>query len=598
MSVLENLILIAQDEKQSSYRRRQAVVDLLKDHQQSDKTFAVVEKLCESKDNYFIREIVGTLKGIDNPLVLPSLRLALASDDDYVKRDVIQILSKVGTSEDLVALKALCEVKAYSVASAAKQAVDDLATRFEVLEKTEVNEAQVDEPKEVVEDAIEEVQAPVEKASEPLSEPEEQVKPELVKEDISPDLLDEHRESLHDNSIFKDEGVASVHESYEQRSSLEYSDVAPALCGVDQKFDEKKMAAVFQAHYQSAQVLYKQLNECQKQLPLKEKKMSERRRELTLLEADKADDIELSLESTEEESKKTADLKWQIKKTNVDLESLTTENQGFFKNLFNSFSQDRQQDLEDEKKQLEKQLKKLQKELHACEGQLLEEQTVTTQLKQPLITLRQEFVASEADRDDCLKKMVGLEKDINSLYAELIDTQESFDFLQIKSALAKKVILKVITLKFEMTELKGTQSNLEQELKEIEAYSTTSVNELGKSLSTSFRIEKKTIKDEVGISASLNFKEESSFFGGYDNASGSAHGKGKATLRYEISESSWQPASNLSKTVRDFRTNYERLGEASACLELLNIESIRQQMTLDQYIDYLRVLIEGYMSHE
>ena len=110
MSVLENLILIAQDEKQSSYRRRQAVVDLLKDHQQSDKTFAVVEKLCESKDNYFIREIVGTLKGIDNPLVLPSLRLALASDDDYVKRDVIQILSKVGTSEDLVALKALCEV--------------------------------------------------------------------------------------------------------------------------------------------------------------------------------------------------------------------------------------------------------------------------------------------------------------------------------------------------------------------------------------------------------------------------------------------------------------------------------------------------------
>ena len=61
----------------------------------------------------------------------------------------------------------------------------------------------------------------------------------------------------------------------------------------------------------------------------------------------------------------------------------------------------------------------------------------------------------------------------------------------------------------------------------------------------------------------MNFKEESSFFGGYSNASGAANGKGTATMRYEISETKWEPVASLEENLGKFRARFERLGEAS-----------------------------------
>ena len=108
MANFDSLVAVAEDEKQSSYKRRQAVTDLLKNHQDNELSDRVFANVSQSDDSYFVREIVSAVRDINAPQLLPVLRQILATGDDYTKRDVIQILGKSGSQEDLDLLEPLC----------------------------------------------------------------------------------------------------------------------------------------------------------------------------------------------------------------------------------------------------------------------------------------------------------------------------------------------------------------------------------------------------------------------------------------------------------------------------------------------------------
>ena len=346
MTDLDSLVLVAEDEEQSSYKRRQALSDLMKHHHEDERSYTAFKNATQTNDSFLIREMVSSVKDVKAPKLLPILRDLLSVGDDYTKRDVIQVLGKNGDAEDLKLLESYGKDKSYSVSYAAKQAIASLEKKLAETsvedEVSEPQEAKV-EPAEVIEETVEEasvedeVSKPQEAKVEPAKVIEEVTVPETLEKSVvdqkpvavPSEFLNEERDSLHDNSIFKEQHLDDVHRHYEEKSELSFSEVAPALFAVDQGFENTRLKQFFGIHLQSAQALYKQLQECQKQLPVKEKKLSETRRRLTMLEADKADDIEILKSTVVESCKKSKDLEWEIKKAKLDIENLEKENKKF-----------------------------------------------------------------------------------------------------------------------------------------------------------------------------------------------------------------------------------------------------------------------------
>ena len=627
MNDFESLVATVEDDKQSSYRRRQALTDLLANHQGNKRSYEAFRTVTQGDDSFLVREMVSAVKDVKAPGLLPIMRDLLKVGDDYTKRDVIQVLGKNGGAEDLRILEAYCSDKSYSVSYAAKQAVANLEKKLAEIPEPDVQEIeeskeaetivdeetvlQPEENKAVLESP--ETTEEIEEKSEDESKTEPEAFPELEKtaepstEEVSEimqettgidsDLLNEKRGSLHDNSIFKDKQLVDVHRHYEDQSEFTFSEVAPALFSESKGFDNPQLKKFFGVQIQSVMSLYKQLKECQKQLPEKEKKLSECRRKLTMLEADKADDIEISKSTVVERSKKSKDLEWEIKKIKLDLKDLDEENNKFFISLLNSFSEDRQVEIDNKKKDLEKNLDKLKKKLSESDVELNEDQTEVEALKKPLIALEQELKNCENDRDSCLKRLMSAEQEINAAYLKVItesyDVEDHLSFLNEKSVIAKSIVTKLKLLVEKLSLTKAELSRLEESLKDLDSNSYASTKTLGDSLEKSFRTVRTSAKEKVSVSANVNFKEESSFFGGYSNASGSAQGKGSATMRYEISETKWEPVASLEENITKFRGQYEKLGEISTASSILRGKITSQENQLRQYIDYLRMMIEG-----
>ncbi|MCM8529980.1 MAG: hypothetical protein NE330_02370 [Lentisphaeraceae bacterium] len=609
MAEFDDLVSVVEDDKQSSYKRKQALTDLIKNFKDDDKTLTVLEKVFQTDDSFMLREAVSSFKNIaasDQHLVI--LKGLLSKDDDYLKKDVIQILGDSGSASDLEIIKSYTEESSYSVSYAAKQALSKLEERLAAVEVAPEPEALKEEKPEVVEEVstsdkeVSTVEVTVE--DEPVVEDTpivhkvtKAVETSQVDETLQEDLLNEKRESLHDNSIFKDKTISAIHQEYEQTSTSEFSEQVPAFFANSQSVNEPVLKKFFGGSSQSALALYNQLESHQHQLPSLENKLSEIRRQLTFLEADKADDVELSTTSVKDTTKDTDELKWQIKKCEVRLKDIETENNSFFKSFFNSLSQDKQEKIDSEKRELEKTLKSLKNELDESEMSLLEGQAEAQQLMQPFLVLQQELSSAELARDSCLEKISSIDQEINDHYLRYVfeteELEKSLSFLGDKTPVFESILKKLAILKVQVQKSETLIEVENVKLVSAKDSALEKINALGTAIEKGFQTVKRPHQTNVSIKANISFKEESSFFGGYSNASGSAHGVGNATLKYDIVDTTWMEVAELPSRIEAYEDGFSELGQLSGKIELLDKTCRSQQIQFRQYVDYIRLMVES-----
>ncbi|MCM8537329.1 MAG: hypothetical protein NE334_15420 [Lentisphaeraceae bacterium] len=610
MAEFDDLVSVVEDDKQSSYKRKQALTDLIKNFKDEEKTFSVLEKVFQTNDSFMLREAVSSFKNIEaSEQHLVILRGLLDKDDDYLKKDVIQILGDSGNASDLEMIKAYTEESSYSVSYAAKQALEKLEERLAHVE-------------EVVEPEVVVVEAPEIFEEEPEAVLEETSEPELIAEEASvidedpivhkvsktvetsaetekpqEDLRNEKRESLHDNSIFKDKTISAVYQEYEKESTVEFSEQVPAFFTNSTTVNESALKKFFGSSFQSALALYNQLDSHQQQLPSLENKLSEIRRQLTFLEADKADDVELSETTVKDTAKDTEELKWQIKKCEVDLKDIETENNSFFKSFFNSLSQDKQEKIDSEKRELEKTLKSLKEELDESEMSLLEDQTEVQQLMQPFLVLQKELETAEHARDSCLEKLSSVDQEINNHYVRYVfeteELEKSLNFLGAKTPVFESILKKLSVLKVQIEQSESLLEIENVKLKSAKDSTLEKINALGSAIEKGFQTVKRPNKTKVDIRANIGFKEESSFFGGYSNASGTANGSGMATLQYDIVDTTWMEVAELPSRLEAYESGFSELGQLSGKIELIDKTCRSQQIQFRQYVDYIRLMVES-----
>jgi len=652
MSDFNSLIEVAEDDKQSSYRRRQAVTDLLKRHPEEAQTLKVVETLLSGDDVSLQRDIVGALKDSPHPRVLPVLKPLLSIDDDYLRRDAIQVIGRIGSKEEVALIEELTGDSSFTVSYAAKSALSDINRRLDqehVVEvpEPEVTEEQVvenevsepeeagpsvedipDEPKDVLEpetdkedDRVEETEEIAESekseeesvANEEASEPVEEVKEEAQdksdeKEESSKpsepvEEMKPHEQklpsSLHDNSIYGEESIEDVNKKVSDEIESEISEKAPILTSSTNADNSSNLKSFFDEESHLALALYKQLATYSDELPAKEAVVSETKRQLTLLEADKADDVEASKESIKSEQGDVDEVKWQLKKAKKDLNDYEKENESVLSSLMFMFSADKKDEVVAEKAKLQKKIRELKQQLSNEEEELSYHKTEKKALLQPIIDLRKQLDVKMKDRDAVIEKVVGAERDINELITRLLldsngeKLKQRLSFLQ-KShyPMARLATEKIISLVSKVRNEELNVEKLQEKYEESVNGASDQLVALGDELSKCLVRKETSVKKEVSVKVSVGFREEESFFS-FSNASGSASGSGVARGTMKVEELLWRESPNLKGSIDSYAKGFHDLGAKAAERELGEIAYSSSYALLNSYIDYLRTLIEA-----
>ena len=616
MSEMNELFEVAEDKTQSSYRRRQAVSDILKEYPEDSRTLNLLNNLLGDADQHFKRDLVSAMRDVSSPQLLPVLKPMLSEDDDYLRRDIIQLIGKVGTADDLSLIEPLCDDKSFSVNYAAKQAVEAIKNRLPVIEKApepvEPVETAVEEnPQEILEPVPEAPTAPEKPEPEPAIAPEvisalepvepaadEAVKPEPTVSEKIPRELQQVPESIHNNSIFEEKSADEVREDFENRISSTYTNLTPLLTVTGTPDSSQILKDFFAARYQVALTLYKHLEKASKELPQKELELSQTRRKVTLYEADKADDLEASEDSVEEKSKDVEEIEWQMQKTRKELSDIEAENKHLLESVWLALSATRKQEMEQKKAELNKKLSKLKKQLANEEAEFQKHQSESLSLGEPLKLLRDELQQKEKDCQTCRQKVARLDAEINQFYQEYLlgldplEMEQALKVFKGKGVVAEAAARRIIKA---VARFKNLIEQVEQEKAQqtpaIES-SQQKLQVLGEELAKCFYVNKKSRSEKVSIDASVKFSEEKSFWG-YSNASGTASGRGEATARYEIEDIEWRPSPSINNALEDLTTDMQVLGQKSATLEQLEFETSAAAVLLRDYIETVRCFVES-----
>ena len=633
MSELNNLLELAEDDRQSSYRRRQAVSDLLKKHPAEERTLGVVKQLLSGNDNSLKRDIVGVLKDFTKPEILPLLKPLLSTDDDYLRRDAIQLIGKTGGKDEIALVEALTTDASFTVSYAAKTALSEIERRIvqnavpetaaeeepeevEEIPQTEIQEsAELEEATEEVEEipqpaneesaeleeAVEEEPEEVEEADEEFEEKAESVQNADKKEPAGEIKPHEQKlpASLHDNSIFGSESIAEVNKKVSDEIESDIFETAPILTVSANAGSSPNLKQFFNEETHLALALYKQLATYSEALPAKEAAVSETKRQLTLLEADKADDVQASQESIKTEQGDVDEIKWQIKKAQKDFDDYEKSTETVLSSLLFMFSADKKDEVVAHKAGLKKKIRELNEQLLKEESELTYHKTEKKSLLEPIIELRRQLEVKVKERDAVIEKVVAAERDINELITRLLlksdkaGLEERLAFLdESKSPMAGLATGKIISLvsKLRRDELNAEELQLQYE--ESVKAASDKLDSLGDELSRCLVKKETSVKKEVEVNVSVGFKEEESFFS-FSNASGSASGSGTAGGTMKVEELLWSETPNLQNSIDEYAAGFHNLGVSAAARELGDIAYHSSSALLNSYIDYLRTLIEA-----
>ena len=635
MSDLNDLLELAEDDKQSSYRRRQAVSDLLKKHPAAEETLKVVRKLLSGNDTSLKRDIVGAIKDSPDPKVLPVLKPLLSVDDDYLRRDAIQVIGKIGSKDEVALIEELTSDSSFTVSYAAKSALAEIERRSAV-EETEVEEksepAEAEDEEELVEapeeesasdeEAVAEIEpepeteeaetveseAEVEADPEPLevvneesSKPQEETEVEEKSEPAEEMKPHEQKlpASLHDNSIYGDESIEDVNRKVEEEIESEISEKAPILSSSSNAENSSNLKKFFDDESHLALALYKQLATYSEALPAKEAAISEAKRQLTLLEADKADDVEASKESIKEEQSDVNEVKWKIKQATQKLKDYEKDNESVFSSLMFMFSADKKDEVVAKKAKFKKKIRDLKEQLANEENDLSHHQTEKKSLLEPIIDLRKQLETKTKDRDSIIEKVVGAERDINELITRLLLNSDSgklkarLSFLEKShSPMARLATEKIISLVSKVRNEELNVETLQNKYEESVKEASDNLVALGDELSKCLVKKETSVKKEVRVDVSVGFREEESFFS-FSNASGTASGSGTARGTMKVEELLWRESPNLKNSIGSYAGGFHSLGVNAAEREFGEISHNASLTLLNSYIDYLRTLIEA-----
>ena len=627
--------------------------DMLKQHPDAPQSFQTLEALLNSGDDHFTRDLVNAVREAKYSPAVALLRPLLNAADDYLRRDLIQLIGAFGESSDIETLSALTQDKSFSVSYAAKQAIEAINKRVpaEVVKEPEAQAASaVEEPQACVETSASAVEALVEEegavdseepqapepavaversetsevetaqetqANDPLVEAvieEKTVKTAVAAEPARESIVHRREKTssadersmreqlpdcLHDNSIFEKETTSETLADFDDRITDSVFSAVPALPtgGIAEKSTNLKN--FFGVDYQLSLSLYRQLHDQRVDLPRKESRLSESIRQLTLLEADKADDLESSDESMGESSKELQDLEWNIKKCKVKIDKIKDENSSLFNSMLSVFSGGHKQEADEKVATAEKELDKLKKKAAMTHGELKRHQGVSSSLKKPIVDLQKEVHQRKKERDEILLKVQSSEEEINLLYHKVLLESSSLE-LESKlavlkdsgnSSLAKGISSHLAVLLNKLNSLQEVEKKEELHFKELQAAGAAHLEHLSKEICSSIHTVTHKRKEKVSIQASLKFEEEKGFWG-YSGASGSAAGSGSARATYQIEESEWRQSAQLKNSLNDFSRGYGVLGSKSSALEFIALDIKTTKESLNAYLDYLRIAVE------
>ena len=591
---LQELLTKVLDAGVAGYERRKIIEELTSLDADPDRIHDTLVALLADEDSYIQREAVKAIGKRMHARAAAELIRFLETKmgkDEYVNRDAVETLEKLGDPSAMSVLKNLSSASSFTLSYAARHA-------FEALEKiapaSRTEPPAIETPKtETAPEApmLEPKTSPVPDASEQrVSAPPPPPTASTMEEDAPAKV------PIYD-SLPKPPAVdTSFPPPTTETSSSKPKDVPPL------NWDRMpRLAAFFDDAWDEVKQWYAEKIQSERELvPLENEHLEtmvaiERRR------ADKDDEIAACRKSIEGLATRIEAIENGIrrKKREYELHDATTED--FWWTIKAFFVPGLRSELKADLERLKEEItedKRLRKETQAKRTALLKELTDLTDPLDDLMTQSKKLKKEMRTRRKSIVKMHGrITRRIFRIVCGTGDEElhRRLDPLARRHG-ADPFLRKCIDeIQDVALTLKGLNTKLKKHRKAVRQCGqqcTESADALGQAFRDGFSIDSSERKSTIKLLGRLRFLEESSFFGGYSNAEGSASGSGSATASYVVEETDWRPTPALGEAVNVYHETWETLGARLAGEALLQARRAVAQRTVSDYVAYLRSELE------
>lgn len=607
MADVNELIGKALDKDLSSYQRRKHIEELAQAEGSADEVHGALKQLLTDDDAYVQREAIQSIKKAGHPRAAADLAeyVASAEDaDDYVRRDIIEVLGNLGDPSAKPVLEELTKSDRYTLSYAARRAL-------ETLEKAAPPPPPEPEPVTEAPEPVA-VEEPAPKESEPEKEPEPAPEADEPEKPSEPEAKEEEPKPVEVKPVEpKPVEVKPIEAKPAEpkpppppEPKAESEPEPPPLPPAPSDLDWKRMPrlrAFFTDSWDEVRGWYAVKLQAERELvPLDQKLLDitialERRR------ADKDDDIADCQKAIQEDEARIEALNNQARRKRKELDARRAEAKTFWWPFKVFFSPSTRNQHEAAIEELIEGLKEADREIDDREKALKEGCDQLEELSAPLRKLMLESKDLAAGMQEKKQVIVDMHERINERVRKIVcgtgDEELHKRLHPVSDGRRDDPFLK--TCIDEIQDAALTSESLEEALKKHKEATAAHRSRCGKAsdamaaqISNGFVIHDEDRSADVRLSAVLRFTEDSSFFGGYSNAEGSAKGRGSAKARYSVEEIDWRPTEGFSESVNQFSGAWEDLGEHLAHEALAHAKCTAAKRTVSDYVDYLRSELE------
>jgi len=557
-------VKIALDQQTASYDRRRAVREMAA--LPADVVVGPLGTLLADEDRYLRREVVASLAQLSSAEAVPVLVEALKDADDYVQRDAARALGEIGDSRAVQPLEALLDDDFYAVRDAAKTALTNIERQLP--EQTETPTAA--DPQSTDADdtdvAVEQMSGdvlPVEPAATapaapaPRPVPDEAARPAEVAVTAIPDRF-----------------------SWGQA---------------------RRMQLFFGDEASDVQAAYEQLHGGQGRLFELEQGLHDVSMKLSLQRADKEDDLTELDETISSSETGLRKLERELARAAGDKISRQNRLKSFWYGLLCMLLPSKKRGLTREITLLGNRIRELGDQIAERREELNNAQQQHDELSDPIRTLKDRVDELTTEKDALTTSIRTANGEIDDRVLRIIRAlppQELEHRVEGLRTLASNVEFFgtcAANLLRSLVELADAEQKVETTRRDLEEASRSlheSLAGLGATITSGFELSSLDRRTSVRLEGSVNFREDSSFFGGYSGASGSASGSGSGEGIYTVDEVAWQPPVELGDRVGVFAEASASLGEKTAEFEAQIARQAACRRSIADYANLVRTELE------
>ena len=605
MDLVQDLITQAQDSKISNYKRRDALETILKNHRSEPAVKGFLTQCMHEEDEGFKREIVDKLSRYAYPHAAELIRpLIKISQDDYLVRDSLILLSELGSKDDLELIRPLVDHDSFTINYAARQAFNGLEKRLseepnEALSKAgeldephsdlekspEINEVEKDETVKSPVEAIVEAQDP-ERIQ--IQEPHDELEDQLPSVEVP--------ESLHTNSIFdKHANAEIVQDTLQVQEAPSFSLIGDASQSKNLRLFMGDLSDATIVHYQG---YYSQIAA----LPQHSLNRQRTQRQLNLIKADREDDLEELSQDIKKLQPEVSKIKNDLVQLKKQIRIHSQEQEGLWTNLLNNLSQSRQDGKNAELKKLENRLGRKKKSLTKLLDELESKKNEQKAIQEPIEAIQkslsqlthlcEQTEQSIQEHDWAINDLI-VGRLIESPADELATKLAFLSSILDNATLCRITIQEIQKLSRRLQSLYKVEVSLTEDFELQKVQADEKMKSLGEEVCASFHVTRSKEKFSSKVSANIYFEEENSFWGGYSNASGSAHGSGTVKGTLSFNETTWKESEYLRGELEAYLKSFANLGNSSARMEWNSVDILNTESSLHHFVDTLRMAMEA-----